>query len=115
MDIKKRQFLQRALLIVLLAAVAVGGFFLASSLGVDRMFSQQSTGTAPASSTAGEIHITVLGAVNSPGTYTLQRGSVVMNAVKKAGGFTADADADVQNVLTPLEDGAVLLVPRKAK
>ncbi|MDW8104642.1 MAG: helix-hairpin-helix domain-containing protein [Armatimonadota bacterium] len=68
-------------------------------------------GTSPAVSE--EIVVHVAGAVKNPGVVRIPRGSRVDDAVRAAGGFSAQADPDSINLAQPLEDGVQVYVPRK--
>jgi competence protein ComEA len=59
------------------------------------------------------IYVHVAGAVNRPGLYELPQGSRVDDAVKAAGGATADADLDSLNLAAKVRDGDKVLVPKK--
>jgi competence protein ComEA len=54
----------------------------------------------------------VAGAVNTPGVYTLPRGSLISDAIAAAGGATNEADLDRINKAMALQDGAQVFVPR---
>lgn len=60
-----------------------------------------------------EIVVHVAGAVKKPGVVRVPRGSRVDDAVRAAGGFSSEADADSINLAQPLEDGVQVYVPRK--
>lgn len=57
------------------------------------------------------ICVHVCGAVERPGVYELPVGSRVYEAVKKAGGFTGDADESYVNQAQELADGVKLIIP----
>ncbi|MCS6829177.1 MAG: helix-hairpin-helix domain-containing protein [Armatimonadota bacterium] len=62
-----------------------------------------------------EIVVHVAGAVKKPGVVRIPRGSRVDDAVKAAGGFSAQADPDSVNLAQLLEDGVQVYVPRKGE
>jgi competence protein ComEA len=62
--------------------------------------------------TPGPLNVNVDGAVNKPGNYTLPPGSLVDDAVRAAGGPTADADLERINLARVLNDGDRVHVPR---
>ncbi|HIE09936.1 MAG TPA: ComEA family DNA-binding protein [Armatimonadetes bacterium] len=62
----------------------------------------------------GVILVHVTGAVKRPGVYELPEGARVLDAIRKAGGPTKDADLDKINLADFLSDGEKVLVPRKA-
>ncbi len=72
-------------------------------------------GSSPASSAtspaAGEIVVHVTGAVKKPGVYHLPPGARGDDALKAAGGSTADAAPDALNLAAHLEDGSQIHVP----
>ncbi len=127
-DRKTNKPLQIALLIVLVMALGIGGYFLADALGADALFAQGMPSPSPSltllpSHTASRrpsptpkpsiIHVKVMGAVNNPGEYTLPWGSICQQALDKAGGLTEDADVNAVKLGKVLKDNAVILVPRK--
>lgn len=69
------------------------------------------TPTAP-TSTPGPIQVSVDGAVSNPGVFTLPPHSLVDDAVRAAGGPTAEADLERINLAAPLRDGDHVHVPR---
>jgi len=60
-----------------------------------------------------KIHVYVTGAVNKPGVYTLEKYSMVVDAVEMAGGLTAEADEERINMVYKLENNAMLNILRK--
>lgn len=62
--------------------------------------------------TPGPIQVPVDGAVGRPGDYTLPPGSLVDDAVRAAGGPSADADLERVNLAAALGDGQQVHVPR---
>jgi len=56
----------------------------------------------------------VTGAVIRPGVYEVSVGSRVNDALRKAGGFSADADPEAINLAAKIEDGMQITVPRKS-
>ncbi len=61
----------------------------------------------------GEIDITIVGEVQSPGVYTLDANSSVLEGIQRAGGTTKNADLSRLNLSVPLLDRSVLRVPSK--
>lgn len=61
------------------------------------------------------VYVHVGGAVASPGLYVLRDGARVDDAVRAAGGVTADADLDSLNLAAKLRDGDKVLVPRRGE
>lgn len=64
--------------------------------------------------TNGDVVVHVAGAVAEPGVYRLPAGSRVADAVERAGGPTARADADTINLAARLADGQQVMVPDRA-
>jgi competence protein ComEA len=62
-------------------------------------------------STPGPLQVTVDGAVEQPGTYTLPARSLVDDAVRAAGGPTTDADLERINLARELNAGDRIYVP----
>ena len=69
------------------------------------------TPTAP-TPTPGPVTVNVDGAVKRPGSYTVPPGSLVDDALRAAGGPTADADLARINLARELRDGDQIHVPR---
>jgi|SRR5579859_7520810 len=66
----------------------------------------------PTATVSQEIKVYVAGAVDSPGVYTFRRGARVDDAIRVAGGITAEGDATRVNLAAPLVDGQEILVPK---
>ena len=63
----------------------------------------------------GSIRVHVAGAVRKPGVYSLPSWYRVVDAVKKAGGASADADLDRINLADRLMDGEQLRIPQRGR
>lgn len=61
------------------------------------------------------IRVHVAGAVRKPGVYSLPSWSRVIDAIKKAGGATPQADTDAINLADRLQDAEQLRVPYKGR
>lgn len=61
------------------------------------------------------IYVQVIGAVRRPGVYEVAEGSRVFQAVERAGGFTAEADAEAVPLAAQVVDGCRIHVPRKGE
>ncbi|MBK7216822.1 MAG: helix-hairpin-helix domain-containing protein [Candidatus Promineofilum sp.] len=70
--------------------------------------------TAPTAS-PGPLRVYVSGAVVNPAVYTLPPGSIVDDAVRAAGGLSADADPVAINLAGPLADGMQIYVPARVE
>jgi competence protein ComEA len=66
-------------------------------------------GVAPAPSEPLVVYVT--GAVRRPGVYQLRDGQRVVDAIERAGGVTAKADAVTVNLAALLIDGQQILIP----
>lgn len=62
---------------------------------------------------AAEIRVHVSGAVQSPGVYTLSTGQRVEDAVRAAGGATADADLQQVNLAATVREGQQVDIPSR--
>ena len=60
-----------------------------------------------------EIKIYVVGCVNKPGIVTLEKGQLIDDAVKLAGGFSKDADPGQINLVYKLEENLMLYIKSK--
>ena len=67
------------------------------------------------SNRTGKIYIHVCGEVKKPGVYTFSTEPRVVEAVKKAGGFTGKADRFSINQAEKITDGTQLVIPVKGK
>lgn len=65
----------------------------------------------PVPSTPAPIKVHVVGAVASPGVYSLPADARVEDALKAAAGPTGSADMDAVNLAAPLRDGQQLSIP----
>lgn len=72
--------------------------------------------SAPAgSASASGFYVHVAGAVHRPGLYRMPPGSRVDDAIRLAGGATADADLNSLNLATKVKDGDKVLVPQRGQ
>lgn len=60
-----------------------------------------------------DIVVEVKGEVKHPGIYTLPKDTRVQDLISIAGGFTVDADTSSINLASKLNDGMVVVVPKK--
>lgn len=60
-----------------------------------------------------EIKIYVVGCVNKPGIVTIEKGQLIDDAVKLAGGFGKDADPENINLVYKLEENLMLYIKSK--
>ncbi len=74
----------------------------------------QPSPTAEPTATPRPLRVDVIGAVLKPGVQVLPPGSIVDDAIRAAGGPSADADIERVNKATELQDGAQVYVPRKS-
>ncbi len=66
---------------------------------------------AAAATAPTEVVVDVAGAVRRPGVYRLAQGSRITDAITRAGGMTAHAEAAAVDLAAPLADGEQVLVP----
>ncbi|MFL5843100.1 MAG: helix-hairpin-helix domain-containing protein [Solirubrobacteraceae bacterium] len=66
------------------------------------------------STPSGASVVHVAGAVRRPGVYRLDAGARVKDAVARAGGATGKGDVNAINLAALVQDGAQVLVPRRA-
>jgi len=59
------------------------------------------------------IHVYVGGAVESPGVYSLDRGSRVADAISAAGGVTTEGDTSALGMAAPLRDADQIIIPAR--
>jgi competence protein ComEA len=100
------------------AAVVLALVVLSGAVGLGIMRGQEApaesvplTSTEDAASSAGEIYVHVLGAVEQPGLYVLELGARLVDAVAAAGGTRDDADLAAINLARVLTDGEQVVVP----
>jgi competence protein ComEA len=74
----------------------------------------QPSATPEPTATPRPLRVDVIGAVRTPGVQVLPPGSIVDDAIRAAGGASADADIERVNKATALQDGAQVYVPRKS-
>jgi hypothetical protein len=111
----------------LLGALAVGAALAAAAMALIGMRSSPRSEEAPVLADRAEadpmaprlferndsIRVHVAGAVRKPGVYSLPAWARVVDAVKKAGGATPEADLDNINLADYLRDGEQLRVPAR--
>jgi competence protein ComEA len=68
----------------------------------------------PVAAAPTEVVVDVAGAVRRPGVYRLSQGSRITDAIARAGGMTAHAQAASVDLAAPLADGEQVLVPSAA-
>ena len=73
------------------------------------------TPTPLPTATAAPVVVFVSGAVNSPGVYTLPQGARVADALRAAGGLTADAHPYAVNQAARLHDGDQVHIPTQGE
>lgn len=73
------------------------------------------TKESDSSNRTGKIYIHVCGEVKKPGVYTFSTEPRVVEAVKKAGGFTGKANRFSINQAEKITDGTQLVIPAKGK
>jgi competence protein ComEA len=109
---------------IVLAVAALAAVALVGGYGVSMRSRPKATaidlGTPKPSASAGAasadgFYVHVAGAVNRPGLYRLAPGSRVDDAIRIAGGPTADADLNALNLATKVKDGDKVLVPKRGE
>ncbi len=117
----KRKF-ARVIAIIISLALIVALYFIwhtpASTTPNPVITQQNFSGTSPnsngstgsSSTTNGNIHVYVVGAVKHPGVYTLPAGARVYQLLQAAGGALPDANLVALNLAAPLSDGEEVYV-----
>jgi competence protein ComEA len=85
------------------------------SSGSSNSGSSASASFAVDSQGGGDVVVDVAGAVGKPGVYRLPAGSRVNDAIQRAGGATARAEAESINLAARLGDGQQIVVPARVK
>jgi competence protein ComEA len=65
--------------------------------------------------TSAPVLVHIAGAVNKPGVYAFAPGSRAADAIRSAGGLTAEANPDGVNLASVLRDGMQLYVPNRGE
>ena len=103
---------------VLVAVTLLGaGFWYVRSLPKPVEVREAETGPAIAApsaspSASAPVLVDVAGWVRSPGVYTFEAGSRVIDAIEAAGGARSGAELSALNLAAPLVDGTQVLVPK---
>lgn len=117
----KRKF-TRVIAIIIALALVVALYFIwhtpASTTPNPVITQQNFSGTSPNSNsstgsystTNGDIHVYVVGAVKHPGVYTLPAGARVYQLLQAAGGALPNANLVALNLAAPLSDGEEVYV-----
>ncbi len=59
-----------------------------------------------------KLPVYICGQVNSPDVYYLDEGTIIKEAISKAGGFTEEADKEVWNLAMEIQKGEKIYVPK---
>ncbi|WP_029264995.1 MULTISPECIES: helix-hairpin-helix domain-containing protein [unclassified Microbacterium] len=98
-------------LVVLSAAVGLG-IMRGQAAPVESVpLEDTSTGTGAGPEVTDDLYVHVLGAVEKPGLYVLDRDARLVDALAAAGGTTVEADLAAVNLARMLEDGEQVVVP----
>lgn len=98
-------------LVVLSAAVGLG-IMRGQAAPVESVpLEDTSTGTGAGPEATDDLYVHVLGAVEKPGIYVLDRDARLVDALAAAGGTTVEADLAAVNLARMLEDGEQVVVP----
>ncbi|MGE5614343.1 MAG: helix-hairpin-helix domain-containing protein [Bacillota bacterium] len=76
---------------------------------------ENAAGTGSARKPAELIKVYVVGCVNNPGIVTIEKGQLIDDAVKKAGGPTKEADLDNINMVYALNENVMLRIKSKSE
>lgn len=104
---------QIALLALLVAGAAVGGYFVLRPPPRPESSFHPAEGTAPEERPQLTVH--VAGAVSHPGVVLLEEGDRVIDAIEEAGGPLPEADLEGLNLAQAVQDGQKILVPREGE
>lgn len=125
---KKQKIIGSLILVVLIAAFSIAGYFISKSGSTDskNMFidtdsnADSKTNSKPQSSNvknnskdAEKITVEIRGEIKNPGIYTMKKGSRVKDLIDISGGFTEDADTDSIIQVTPLQDNMYVKINKK--
>ncbi len=111
--------IQIVIMLILALLILSGGVILylrsrptiVQSSQLESLRSSKISANKPKRATAKTIFVHVAGAVNNPGVYRLKAGDRVIEAVKKAGGETSQANLDALNLAAKVLDGEKIFVP----
>ncbi len=105
---------QKIVLAVAIAVLGGSGAYLLSARNVVPVRATEQLYQPPQpGQDAAQVLVHVAGAVRHPDIYQVPPGTRVYEAIKLAGGFTAQADVDAVNLAELVEDGAKVTVPYK--
>jgi len=104
--------------VIAVALLLVGARAIRGEGGEEVSFAAGSGGGSPGGSftvsgQAGDVVVDVAGAVARPGVYRLPAGSRVEDAVRRAGGASAEAQLEAINRAARLADGQQVVVPER--
>jgi competence protein ComEA len=98
-------------IIVAIVASSIGSLTAATTLPSSLAFSTESPSAEKRFVSTGDIFIHVVGAVVSPGLYSVHANGRVIDAVMAAGGLSLVADACAVNLARPITDGEQVVIP----
>ncbi|MFT4147501.1 MAG: ComEA family DNA-binding protein [Micrococcaceae bacterium] len=94
-----------------LLLVAIVAFFALSHFSPSKKTLVSKATASPSAFQSHKIAVHITGAINKPGVYSLAHGTIGMQLVEQAGGFTPQADQHATNLARKLEDGQQLHIP----
>jgi competence protein ComEA len=104
---------------IAVALLLVGARAIRAEGGTEQSFAADTSGESSSdggfslSGQASDVVVDVAGAVERPGVYRLPAGSRVEDAVRRAGGATAQAELEAVNRAARLADGQQVVVPER--
>ena len=110
-DISRRRALAYAAAV--LALLVAGGKFLHREQPAHRPASLAGAAVEAEPAPARKLVVHVVGAVESPGLYSLTDGSRVDDAIRRAGGAKPRAALELVNLAAPVADGQQVVVPAR--
>ena len=104
---------RKAIIGLAVFCMLIVGFVVYNNATLSSSIQTTSSGVTEANSNTSnkQVRVYVSGCVNAPGVYTLDADMRIIDAINKAGGFSADAKQDALNLASTIKDGDQISVP----
>lgn len=113
---RRRKQIMLLMAVATVAVLAISSFWIKLKQANEKVLSNSEisqTSQKNGSAASSKIMVHVAGAVNRPGLYRLSPDARVNDAIKAAGGATAEGDVNALNLAEKVKDGQKLTVPNR--
>lgn len=114
---RRRKQIMLLMAVAMVAVLVIGSFWIKLEQANEKVLSNSEisqTSQKKGRAATSKIMVHVAGAVNRPGLYRLSPDARVNDAIKAAGGATAEGDVNALNLAEKVKDGQKLTVPNRS-